>query len=325
MYGVQHMNIRQYPRLLPWLLGGLALAFLPTVTNEYNQYIVNLVIVYAIVGTGFNIVVGYLGQLAFANAALFGIGAYTAGILMARLDVPFLAAVLAAGVFGAIGGAMVSVPALRGVRAFYLAIVTMAFGELMRFVYIHAEFLTEGSTGLQVPVPDVAGISLQSQVALYYVLVPIAAALLFATRCLVKSRVGRAVVAIHNNELAAATLAIPTSRYIVFAFAWSGFVVGVAGSMFAVLIGRVVPESFNLAQLILHFAIVMIGGIGTLVGPILGAVVLTSTPELFRGFPGVDEIVFGTLLVIVLVFMPGGLAGLFSRLRSSWIERLYRE
>jgi branched-chain amino acid transport system permease protein len=305
--------------------GCIIAAFLaPLATNEYTQYVLNLVVIYALVGVGFNIVVGFLGQLAFANAALFGIGAYSSAILLSRFDLPFGLALVCAGIAGAFAGALVSIPALRGVRSFYLAILTMAFGELMRFVYIHADAITMGSTGLEVSSVSLLTIPLHTQTRLYYAFLPIALILLFASLHLIKSRVGRAICATRDNELAAATLGIPTSSYFVLAFAWSGFIVGIAGAMFAVLIGRVVPESFNLAQLILHFAIVIVGGLGVFLGPIFGAMVLTITPELFRAFPGVDEIVFGSLIVVVLMFRPRGLASLIETISPAFVQRLYR-
>lgn len=316
------------PSRLPGLalkLAALAAALaVPLATNEYTQYVCNLIVVYALVGTGFNIVIGYLGQLAFANAALFGIGAYATAIPMARLGIPFPLALAFGGVMGAAVGALVSVPALRGIRDYYLAILTMAFGELLRFVYIHADVLTNGSTGLEVPRASVFGAPLRTQTEMYYAFLAVTVAVLAASASLLKSRFGRAIAATRDDELAAAALGVPTSGYVVFAFAWSGFVVGLAGGMFAILIGRVVPESFNLTQLILHFAIVIVGGVGTLAGPILGAIVLTAQPELLRGFPGADEIVFGTLIALVLVFLPRGLVGLLERVSPSLAERLAR-
>jgi len=120
----------------------------PSFVNSYQQFIVNLALIYVLVALGFNMVIGYLGQLAFANAAFFGIGAYATGIAMAKFDVPFLGALCLSALMGAVAGVLVGLPALRGIRRFYLAIMTMAAGELMRWTYIHAEFLTNGSTGL---------------------------------------------------------------------------------------------------------------------------------------------------------------------------------
>ena len=274
-------------RWLGWA-GLLALFAVPTVTNGYTQYVVNLAVVYALVATGFNVVIGFAGQIAFANAALLGLGAYAAGILMAAFGVPFPLALLAAGAVGAAGGVLVSLPVLRGVRFFYLGILTMAAGELLRWCYIHANGWTGGSTGLAVPMPSVFGFALRDQVSLYYVFLVVAIVLVAGTRNLLRSRVGRALVAVRENELAAAALAIPTARVITLAFAWSGLIVGVAGGLFAVLIGRVLPNSFTLGQLVEQFAFVMVGGVGTLAGPVLGAVLLAAEPELLRAWPGTE-------------------------------------
>lgn len=299
--------------------------FIPLVTNEYSQYVVNLALVYVLVTVGFNIAIGTLGQLAFCNVALFGIGAYTTGILMYHFHLPFWVVLIPSGFAGAAAGFLASVPALRGIRALYLAIMTLAFGELMRWVYIHADAVTLGSGGMPVPRPTFLGFSIHSPDAKFYVFLGIVVLVVVGTSNLLRSRIGRAIVAIKNNELAAASLGMSTARYIVLAFAWSGFIVGTAGSMFAILIGRVVPESFNLVELIQHFAMVMIGGVGSLAGAIAGAITLTWAPELFRRFPGYEELFFGILLVVILLFLPRGLISLLVRFVPGMAERYYRE
>jgi len=130
---------------------------------------------------------------------------------------------------------------------------------------------------------------------------------------------------VRNNEQAAAAMGIAVRRTKVLAFAWSGAVVGLAGTLFAALNGRVAPDSFGLSEVLLHFAIVMIGGLGSLVGSILGAVLLTAAPELLRNFPGLEEIVFSLLLILVLFFLPKGLGGLLAARLPFFRERLYRE
>jgi branched-chain amino acid transport system permease protein len=264
-----------------YLLPVLAL-FVPLFTNPYTQFVVNLMLIYVLVAVGFNIVIGNLGQLAFANTAFFGIGAYATGLLMADAGLPFWAALIPGGAMGALAGFLASVTALRGIRIYYLAIVTLAFGELMRWVYIHAEGITRGTDGLPVPMPTVFGMSLDTEVKKFYV-------------------------------------------FLAIAFVWSGFVVGIAGGMFAILIGRVVPDSFGLIELIFHFAMVMVGGFGSLSGSVLGAIVLTAVPEYFRSFPGLEEMFFGVLLVLVLMFLPKGLASFFARYLPMFRQRFYRK
>lgn len=297
----------------------------PAFTNPYTQFVVNLMLVYILVTVGFNIVMGYLGQLAFANTAFFGIGAYTTALVMVYAKLPFLLALVLGAAAGALAGFLASVTALRGIRLYYLAIITLAFGELMRWVYIHADQVTRGTDGLPVPVASVFGFALDSEMRKYYVFLAIVVLVVKGTSNLLRSRVGRAIVAIRDNEFATASLGIPTAQYIVLAFVWSGFIVGIAGGMFAILIGRVVPESFGLIELIVQFAMVMVGGLGSLAGGVIGAVALTALPEYFRRFPGLEEMFFGALLVLILLFLPKGLVSFFARYLPVFREPLYRE
>lgn len=307
-----------------WLVPLLALP-VPYLVNPYIQYVLNLILVYVLVGVGFNLVIGNLGQLAFANVAFFGLGAYTSGILTVHAGWPWWVTVLPAGCVGALAGVLASVPALRRVRLFYLAIMTMAFGELMRWIYIRGEPLTHGSMGLAVPPPELLGVRLGTDRAKFYVLLALAVAVVLLTGSLLRSRFGRAFMAIKDNEVAAAAMGIPTGRYIVLAFGWSGFVVGLAGAAYTALVGHVTPEAFNLLELILHFAVVMVGGLASLGGAVIGAVALTATPELFRGLPGVQELVLAGLIIAVLLLLPRGLVSLLARLTPVFRERYYRE
>ncbi len=302
----------------------LALA-IPLFANQYTQFVVNLMLVYVLVAVGFNLVLGNLGQLAFANTALFGIGAYTASMLMVHAGWPFWAVILPAGIAGAVAGFLASVTALRGIRNYYLAIVTLAFGELLRWIYIHGEAATGGTDGLAVPRADFFGIALDSETARFYVFLLIVTVIVKAVSNLLQSKIGRAIVAIRDNELATASLAIPTGRYIVLAFTLSGSIVGVAGSLFAVLIGHVAPESFGLIELILHFAMVLVGGLGSLFGSVLGAVALTALPEYFRRFPGLYEMFFGGLLIVFLLIQPRGLSALCAKWWPALRDRYFRD
>ncbi len=311
-------------RALFYLVPVVALA-IPVFCNDYIQYIANLVLVYVVVAAGFNIVLGNLGQLAFANVAFFGIGAYGTGLLMANVGISFWIAIWGGAIAGAVAGFLASVVALRGIRMYYLAIMTMAFGELMRWIYIHAETITHGSSGLPLPVASVFGIPLNTEATRFIVFLVIATLVVKATSNMLRSKIGRSIQAIKDNELAATALGIPTSRYIIFSFVWSGTVVAIGGSMFAVTIGRVVPESFNLHEIILHFAMVMVGGVGSLTGSIIGALIITVAPELFRGFPGMQELFLATLIGLVLLFLPRGLVSLLAKISPLFQERFYRE
>ncbi|SVC88860.1 uncharacterized protein METZ01_LOCUS341714, partial [marine metagenome] len=206
---------------------------IPFLTNEYLLWMVNAILVYVLVTMGFNLIIGNLGQLAFANTAFFGIGAYTTAILMVYLGVPYVVAIVGSALTGGLAGFLASVTALRGIRLYYLAIITLAFGELMRWVYLHGDKVTMGSDGLLLPPAFFFGLPLDSEVPKFYVFLALTVVVVKATSNLMRSRVGRAIVAVRDNEAATASLGIHTARYIVLAFVWSGSVVGIAGAMFA--------------------------------------------------------------------------------------------
>jgi branched-chain amino acid transport system permease protein len=306
-----------------WLLPVVLLP-VPLLLNPYQQYVLNTALLYIPVGIGFNLVVGNLGLLAFSNVAYFGLGAYTSGVLMAQLGVPWWLTVIPAALVGGAAGAVASIPALRGVRLFYLAIMTLAFGELMRWTYIRWEVLTGGSMGMAVPTATLFGWSLDTDRRRFYVFLALVVLIVAITDRLLRSRFGRAFLAINNNEIAAAAMGIPTDRYIVLAFAWGGAVVGVGGAMFAISVGHLTPVSFDLTELIRQFAIIMVGGLASIPGAIIGAAVITAAPQVFASFPGFDELVFGVLIVLVILFLPRGLASLLARLHPMFVERYYR-
>jgi branched-chain amino acid transport system permease protein len=296
---------------------------IPFWANEYLLWVANAMLVYVLVTVGFNIIIGNLGQLAFANTAFFGIGAYTTAILMVYAGVPYVIAIVASAVAGGVAGFLASVTALRGIRLYYLAIITLAFGELMRWVYLHGDKVTRGSDGLLMPQPSFLWIPFDSEVPKFYVFLLLTVLVVKATSNLMRSRIGRAIVAIRDNEASTASLGIHTARYIVLAFVWSGAVVGIAGAMFAALTERVFPESFGLTEVIVHFGMVLVGGTGSIVGSVLGAITLTALPEYFRQFPGMDELLFGIIIVLVLLFLPKGLVSLLCRISPVFNERYY--
>jgi len=300
-----------------------ALLVLPLMINDYQLFVATTMLVYCLAAVGLNIVLGYLGQLAFASAAFFGIGAYAAGLSMVHLGLGTVPAILVATVCGGLAGALVGLPALR-VRGYYLAIITLAFGELMRWMYVHNDGVTFGSGGFNIPDIGVLGFALEG-VGKYYLFLLVVVIGVGASAGLLHSRYGRAFVAIRNNEAAAGSLGIAVNRTKILAFAWSGLITGLAGALYALLNGRVSPDTFGISQMLMHFVIVMIGGLGSLVGSMVGAVLLTGLPELLRNFPGLEEIVFSLLLIVVLFLMPKGIGGFLSA-RFPWMqERLYRE
>ncbi len=314
----------RFRTILFWLVPALMLA-VPMVVNPYVLFIINGILIFVLITLGFNFVIGNLGQLAFANTAFFGIGAYSSAIATTSLGLPWIATIPLAGLAGALGGFLASAAALRGIRLYYLAIITLAFGELMRWIYVHAKSITGGTDGLSMPRETLLGFSLTDDRVKFYIFLVLTVVLVKATLNLLRSHIGRSIMAVRENEVATASLGIPTSRIIVIAFMWSGFVVGCAGSLFALHTAYVFPESFGMLQLIVSFAMVIVGGLGSVLGSILGAVVLTALPEYLRSFPGMEELFFGLIVIAVLLLLPQGLASLLRRLSPIFIERYYRE
>jgi branched-chain amino acid transport system permease protein len=290
----------------------LALLLVPLVTDRYVQYVLNLVLVYVIVGIGLNLLLGYAGQFAFAHAALMGIGAYTAALLTFRLHVSFWIALPAAGIVATIIGSLGALPALRMKRV-YLALVTLAFAELIQWVLIHWKWLTYGTDGVRVKSPEFFGYSMHGDHQMFYLLLFVVVLLYVVAKRIVESRIGRSLVAIRENEIVAQCNGISVARTKGLVFALSAFYAGIGGALYAVTLGLIVPDGFGLFQLIIHFSIVVIGGVISMFGSVLGAIMLTTLPELLRGFQSLQEIIFGVLLMVFVVFMPAGLAGLAKR------------
>jgi branched-chain amino acid transport system permease protein len=296
----------------------LALLLVPLVTDRYVQYVLNLVIIYVIIGIGLNLLLGYAGQFAFAHAALMGIGAYTAALLVYRLGVSFWLALPAAGVVATIIGSLGALPALRMKRV-YLALVTLAFAELIQWVTIHWKWLTFGTDGVKLRAPEFFGMSLHGDHKMFYLLLFCAVLLYIVAKRIVESRVGRAFVALRENEIVAQCNGISISRTKGLVFALSAFYAGIGGALFAVTLGFIVPDGFGMFQLVIHFSIVVIGGLISMYGSVLGAILLTTLPELLRGFQSLQEIIFGVLLMIFILLMPAGLAGVGKR--KGWLPQ----
>jgi branched-chain amino acid transport system permease protein len=298
----------------------LVLFAAPKLANGYVIYILALMCINVLMASGFNFVIGFLGQLVFANTAFFGIGAYSYGIIMVHTGLPFPVAFLGACLAGGVAGLIVGLPALR-LTGFQLAIVTLAFNELMRWVYLHSGSIGGGASGLELPDARLFGFDLVTDRSKYVVILAVTIIAIWMVRNIARSTVGRAIVSVGANELAAAALTVPPVRYKITAFALSGFFTAIAGALFALLLGRVAPDSFNLNQLLLGFAMVMVGGMGTVAGPVLGAILLTAVPEFLRNIAGAEEILYSFLLIGLLLFMPSGLFGGLCALIPSLRER----
>ena len=290
----------------------VALCFIPLVTDKYTQYVCNLVLVYAVIGMGLNLLLGYAGQFAFAHAAFMGIGAYAAALLTTRAGVSFWLALPAAGVIAMIIGAATVLPALRMKRV-YLALATIAFAELVTWVLVHWKSVTLGTDGVDLKAPYIFGWRIGSENAKYFVLLATTTIMYLLAKRILQSKIGRALVAIRDNEIVAQCNGIDVARTKTIAFALSAFYAGTGGALFALTLGFIVPDGFGLGQIALHFSIVVIGGLASLPGSLIGAVLVTILPEALRGLQGVQELVYGLALMLFILFMPSGIAGILRK------------
>jgi branched-chain amino acid transport system permease protein len=293
------------------ILGGLclALAFLaPLGLNGYGIYILTLTEIFAIVALGLNLLTGYAGQISLCHAAFFGVGAYATAILTQKAGIPFLLSLLIGALFTAVIGALAAVPAMR-LKNLYLAIATLGLGVVLQKIIFEWRSLTNGGGGFALPAPDIAGFELTAT-GLYYLTLLFLILGLWGAWNISRGRTGRALLMIRESEIAAGSLGIAAARYKVTAFAVSAFYAAIAGGLFAYLVRYINPESFNVGLSIAFLSMVVIGGLGTIGGSILGAVFYVVVPELLRGIKDAPGLVFGLLLVIVMVLMPQGLWGL---------------
>lgn len=294
------------------------LLLLPLLTNNYIQYVVNLMVIYAVLAIGLNFILGYSGLLAFAHIALMGVGAYTTAVLTARFAVPFYLAAPAGAGLATIIGLALAVPALR-VSGLYLAMVTFAFAELVHWVFLHWVQVTAGSQGITVPPAQLFGRSIADDRSSYYLILVFALFMIVLAKLLLESKLGRALVAVRDCEIAAQCSGINVAFTKIASFGISAFYAGVAGAMFALAIRFIAPQNFSLPQLILAFSIVVIGGASTLAGSIIGAILLTALPELLRGVQAWQEVTYGFLLILFVIFAPKGIAGMMMAHR--WLGR----
>ncbi|WP_018085917.1 branched-chain amino acid ABC transporter permease [Desulfurispora thermophila] len=283
--------------------------------NPYYLQVANLLGIYIILALGLNLITGVTGQLSFGHAAFMSIGAYTAALLTLKMHLPFALSLLAGGCVACIWGVLIGFPTLR-LTGDYLGIATLGFGEIVLVVFTNLQ-ITGGAIGL-------AGIPRYTNVFVVYLLVAITVYCMYRIQY---SRFGRALLAIREDEIAAAAMGINTTIYKVQAFAIGAFFAGLAGGLYAHLLQYLNPNDFGFARSFEILNFVVLGGLGSIPGTILGTVVLTLAPEFLRFIAEYRMMIYGLLLVVMMIFRPNGLLGgvdlsrVIKRYRSKRLER----
>jgi branched-chain amino acid transport system permease protein len=291
-----------------WVLFAAA-ALIPAVTlnNEYYLTLLNFIGIFTLLVVGLNLLLGYAGQISLGHAAFFGLGAYTSGILTATCGVnPWLALLAGLAVSG-LAAFLIGIPALK-LKGYYLAMATLGFGIIVYIIFNQAQDLTGGPSGLHgIPSLTLAGFPLNTPGRLYWLIWTTVGLILALSANLVDSRAGRAIRALHDSEAAAQSLGVNTARLKLQVFIWSALYASLAGSFYAHTLNFIAPSSFGFMFSIKLVTMVVLGGMASIWGSLLGAGVLTVLPEMLSGFHDFEVIVFGAILMVVMIFLPRGL------------------
>src|SRR5512132_1589178 len=296
---------------------GVALLVLPNVADNYVIYIGARLFVYILVALGLNLLTGYAGQVSLGHAAFFAIGAYTAAVLAESLHWPFVICVIVSAFFTAIVGYLLGLPCLR-LSGLYLAMATLGFTLIVQEMLLQLAVITHGSEGMSVRPASILGLTFDSDYRKYYLLLVVTVGMLLFARNLVRGRTGRAFLAIRENERAAEAMGVNLAQYKTIAFAVSALYTGLAGALSAYLVGFLDPQEFSFFLSIQFITIIILGGLASLLGSVLGAAFLIVLPELLAGLDVWQALVYGVIMVLSIIFMPFGLSGAIRRYGYRW-------
>jgi len=291
-----------------WVLfAAVAGAIAAFMDQDYYYTLLNFIGIHTLLVVGLNLLLGYAGQISLGHAAFFGLGAYTSGILTATVGVdPWLALVAGLAVSGT-AASLIGIPALK-LRGYYLAMATLGFGIIVYIILNEAETLTGGPSGLSgIPSLSLAGFAFNTPRRLYLLIWIILGLILYISANLVGSRTGRAIRALHDGEAAAESLGVDTFRLKLKIFVWSALYASLAGSLYAHTLNFIAPSSFGFMFSIKLVTMVVLGGMASIWGSLLGAATLTVLPELLTVFHDFEMVIFGAILMAVMIFRPRGL------------------
>jgi branched-chain amino acid transport system permease protein len=286
------------------------------IRNEYFIHISIVIGLSIIYGLGFNLLYGYCGQISFGHAAWYAIGAYTTALLTVRLGMSFWVTLPIASIFSGVVGFLLGIPILR-LRHHYLGMATLGFGIVVEAIIVQWRELTFGPVGVVgIPVPSFLSIQLRGT-SYYYIVAFFTICAYLIVKNLVHSRFGRALMAIRDNEDAAPSLGINPLIYKSIALGISGLYAGLAGVLYAHLHSYIGPECFGLGLSVDVVMITVVGGLGTVIGSVIGGFIISLLPEFLYRFVEYHLIIYALLLLIFLLFMPKGIAGILEKGRSS--------
>jgi branched-chain amino acid transport system permease protein len=317
------------------IIGVLALfGVVPYIASPYLLYVINTTGIAAIAALGLNILIGFTGQISLGHGAFFGVGAYGGAVVATALGFPFWISVPCAGIITALTGMIFGIPSGR-LKGLYLTIATLAGQFIIEYILVHWDAVTKGTMGILLPVPSLFGIEINTDLRFFYVIFACLTAMTLVASNLMRTRYGRAFIAIRDNDRAAEGMGIPIFFYKLLSFAVSSFYAGVAGALSAYYLRSISTEPYTLGLSVEFIAMVIIGGLGSIPGSIIGAVFITGLNEALRfvtdalmnnpaisayGFnmASLREFAFGLAIVLFILFEPKGLAELWRIVRSTF-------
>ena len=309
------MKMPQMNKKFIYLIAAILILAMPFYLGEYFLYIATLTLVFTLASFGTNILSGYTNLLSLAGATFFGAGAFATAILMSRYTVSFFPALLLAGFIGVALSLVVAIPTLR-LEHVYLAIATLGYVFISSEIAKSLESLTGGSMGMGVPQVSIMGQSLD-EIGLFYITLVIVTLLMIAGVNLTHCRFGRAFFAVKGSEFAARSIGIPAPKIKIIAFAVQAFYCAVAGGIYGVLVRFIDPSIFSIFVSISFLSMVIIGGLGSVLGSIFGAIFVIVTPQLltYFGLTEVQRSIYGLAMILSLMFLPNGLVSLTEKFK----------
>lgn len=309
----------------------------PYFLSEYQLSILNEMCIAVIGAIGLNLLIGFTGQISLGHAAFLAIGAYSTALLTGQFQVPFLISLPLSGFIAAILGMIVGIPALR-LKGLYLALGTLAFGFIVEYVLFHWD-VTKGDLGMSVKHIQLGSYTIKTEAQYFYFLSVISALCVLCSKNIIRSKIGRSFKAIRDRDIAAEAMGIPLAKYKIMAFGLSSFYAGLAGCLFAHYQRWIVPGSFDISVSIAFIAMIVLGGMGTILGSVLGAVFITGIPHLIvyvtdslkDTYPSLTGLIvdfklgiFSLIVVLALLFEPYGLVGIYKRVKTYWVTWPFR-
>lgn len=294
----------------------MELAGMPIASSKMT--LIQMACMYSIVAIGYNILLGFGGQISLGHAAFMGLGAYITGKLMITFNMNFIFAILIAAALNGILGFLLGLPALR-LEGQYLAIATLGFGVAMLKVFEELAVLTGGHSGLTgIPAAKLFGFAFKSKLAKYYLVLFFLVAAIIAAKNILSTKTGRALTAIRDSEIAASSMGVNIAKYKTTAFIISAIYASIAGSMIAVVDRQVFANMFGIATSLNFLSMIVIGGMASIPGSIAGAFFITLIPEYLKAIPitNASYILTGVLLIIAVMFFPRGLVQIYEKIKS---------